>query len=295
MSEIDILTISPKLFKAFINEYKADNICRFATYCQLWLYSYSSSGVLTIDDTSYNLKQGMLFCVLPGKNVAVKADKRPVSLANICFNFMMDLKSKYEFSSAEDFNHNVETERDICFQEFNSFPEVITFQNYSDLEELFSKLCTAEYYMQPYKSLAAKGCFFQIMDIVYKQILAGDDKVKQKENLTPYTHRQTISKAISFMEHFIGKSNVTLAEIAEAAGSYNPVYFGCIFKNATGKSPIEFLLEKRIEKAKLMLKMNWSLRISEVGYECGFENSKYFLKVFKKHTGKTPKQFRLET
>ncbi len=66
--------------------------------------------------------------------------------------------------------------------------------------------------------------------------------------------------------------------------------FSHIFKEVTGKSPAEFLMDIRMTKAEeLLLSTNCS--ISEIGAMCGFPDSNYFSKTFKKYVGVSPKKY----
>lgn len=85
------------------------------------------------------------------------------------------------------------------------------------------------------------------------------------------------------------KNNITLDEIAfEVDMSKN--YFSYLFKRETGIGMWDYLTHVRIEKAKELLKESNS-KIYEIAYEIGYENSSYFNRMFKKHTGVTPKEY----
>ncbi len=64
-----------------------------------------------------------------------------------------------------------------------------------------------------------------------------------------------------------------------------------VFRKETGQSVFEYLVEYRIRVAKNLL-TNPDARINEVAYQVGYTNTSHFNLVFKKHTGKTPREFR---
>lgn len=85
-------------------------------------------------------------------------------------------------------------------------------------------------------------------------------------------------------------TKVHLPELAQRAGlSY--AQFSRKFKERTGMSPSEYLFMLRIAKAKKLL-LNSTLLIREIAEACGFENEYYFSNFFKKHTSRSPSEFR---
>ncbi len=68
-------------------------------------------------------------------------------------------------------------------------------------------------------------------------------------------------------------------------------YISRLFKLEYGETIPDYLTKMRMEKAKIMLH-NPDLRIAEIAGKVGFEDEKYFYKVFKKHVGLSPNQFR---
>ena len=83
---------------------------------------------------------------------------------------------------------------------------------------------------------------------------------------------------------------ITLDDLAEVAGM-NPKYFCRVFRALTHHSPVDYLNFYRIEQAANLLDST-DLPITEVGNSCGFCESSYFTKVFKKYKGLTPISYR---
>lgn len=85
-------------------------------------------------------------------------------------------------------------------------------------------------------------------------------------------------------------SSIKAEEIAEKINmSYS--WFRRIFKEYTGFSPAQYIMELKIQKGKELL-TNSSLSAKEIAFKTGFENHEYFFTAFKKKTGMTPIRFR---
>ncbi len=68
-------------------------------------------------------------------------------------------------------------------------------------------------------------------------------------------------------------------------------YFAHLFKDITNMAPLKFLTDIRIEKAKSMLLLE-DKNISDVAYFLGYSDPLYFSRVFRKHTGLSPKEYK---
>ena len=81
-----------------------------------------------------------------------------------------------------------------------------------------------------------------------------------------------------------------LKDLADAIPC-NPQYLCRFFKELAGVSPIQYLINYRIERACGLL-ANTSLPILRIAMDCGFDNVSYFIRKFKEARGCTPKEFR---
>lgn len=64
-----------------------------------------------------------------------------------------------------------------------------------------------------------------------------------------------------------------------------------LFKRNYGMSPIEYIVDYRLDKALFMIK-NSDCNTNQIAYSCGFKNITYFYRAFKKKFQKTPKEVR---
>ncbi|MEN6618839.1 MAG: AraC family transcriptional regulator [Rikenellaceae bacterium] len=89
-------------------------------------------------------------------------------------------------------------------------------------------------------------------------------------------------------QHF--NQDIRLSQLADIAGM-TPVSFSRFFKLRTGKNLSDYIIDIRLGFASRML-VDSTKSISEICYECGFNNLSYYNRIFKKKKGMTPKVFR---
>ena len=110
--------------------------------------------------------------------------------------------------------------------------------------------------------------------------------------LNDFSHQksldQNILKAIKYMENNLD-STINFSELSDLVG-YNSSYFCQKFKENTGITPAHYLQILRLKKASSLLKSGL-YTISEVAIKCGFNDSNYFTRCFKKYYNYTPSFF----
>lgn len=102
---------------------------------------------------------------------------------------------------------------------------------------------------------------------------------------------KSVKKAILYIEEHLSEK-MTLDELAEIA-DMGKTNFSIAFKNVTGMTAWEYILNARIDfAASCLVERNGDLNITEVAMMSGFENAAHFTKVFKKIKGSTPRDFK---
>lgn len=79
--------------------------------------------------------------------------------------------------------------------------------------------------------------------------------------------------------------NINLETISDSS-FLSKFHFIRLFSKCYGKTPHQYLIEKRIQAAKKLLRSNYS--VAEACYQVGFDSTTSFAAVFKKHTGSSP-------
>jgi AraC family transcriptional regulator len=83
---------------------------------------------------------------------------------------------------------------------------------------------------------------------------------------------------------------LTLVDLAQSVG-LSTAHFAVMFRKSTGETPHRFVLRRRMERAKEMLRTE-KLRILDVAVACGFKTQQHFARVFRQMCGATPREYR---
>jgi len=68
-------------------------------------------------------------------------------------------------------------------------------------------------------------------------------------------------------------------------------HFIRLFKREIGNTPLEYIQQKKVEKAQMMLVFD-NLSVKDVAYALSYTNQSYFIRLFKKFTGSTPGEYK---
>ncbi|WP_042168516.1 helix-turn-helix domain-containing protein [Paenibacillus gorillae] len=118
-------------------------------------------------------------------------------------------------------------------------------------------------------------------ELIFKLMKAADEN-KELQAI------QAVEQAIQQMRDSLN-DDFTLGQLAENAG-LSPRHFSRIFRTLTNKSPIDYLIEQRMSKAKLLL-LDSKDTIHEIANAIGFRDPFHFSRSFKQHTGVSPRLY----
>ncbi|BAZ08885.1 putative transcriptional regulator [Calothrix sp. NIES-4071] len=98
-----------------------------------------------------------------------------------------------------------------------------------------------------------------------------------------------LQQAIEYIHAHLDQ-DLSLFQIAQVI-NISPTYFASLFKRATGTSPHQYVIQQRVERAKLMLSKT-DIAIADIALQVGFSSQSHLTQQFKRLTGMTPKQVR---
>ena len=111
--------------------------------------------------------------------------------------------------------------------------------------------------------------------------------------ITSFTRRsRSISCRPSSPIQFNMWSSISLSEIGKAL-NFNQNYISRLFKQNTGISLKQYILEKKITYAQSLLSQGYS--VTDTCYKSGFVDYSNFIRTFKQYTGETPGAFKKHT
>ena len=125
-----------------------------------------------------------------------------------------------------------------------------------------------------------------------EEIFEGVAQILNEFCKTVYTDESFIDKIRNFVEENYYISSLNFRYVAQHVLFMNAKYAGRQFYKVTGMKFSEYLLEVRMENAKLLLKDDHDYRMYEIAEKVGLgKNVQYYYQLFKKYTGVTPKEY----
>ena len=99
-----------------------------------------------------------------------------------------------------------------------------------------------------------------------------------------------IYRASSYIEEHY-REEIPIGKLAEVANMSVSRFFP-LFRRSLGVSPVEYINHYRINRAIILLMSHERYAIEEISEATGFQSAAYFRRVFKKMTGKSPRDYR---
>ena len=113
--------------------------------------------------------------------------------------------------------------------------------------------------------------------------------IEQLRSVQNKKDRYLVKKATEYIEAHHNEQ-IMLSELASLFHMH-PNYFSSLFKNETGTTVRDYILNIRIKKAKELMKDN-NYKIIDIAIAVGYQDASHFNRAFKNITGMSPKRYR---
>ena len=134
--------------------------------------------------------------------------------------------------------------------------------------------------------------FLKFMYVLYELSISDEARVLASSSFA-HTERSTESRRVQKVKQYVNDhyaEPLKLADLADLVGM-SPVSFSRFFRQRTGRTLSDYIIDIRLGFAARML-VDSSKNISEICYECGFNNLSNFNRTFKAKRNYTPRDFR---
>ncbi|MCM0649549.1 AraC family transcriptional regulator [Clostridium swellfunianum] len=237
-------------------------------------YVVSGTAFYTIDDTVYEVREGNLLILNPGiyHQQFIPSDVHTQGL-HIGINKLF-LKGLSQNLILPDGTSPLA----VLTKYANEFSSCI----HQIIVEQESKLAGHE--------LVLKTLVMRLIVILIRELYSVEDKADSYKLSFEYSEKSIMVNTI--IEYINNHYNEEISLDKLSKNHYlSPVYLSKVFKEETGDSPINYLINLRLDKAKELLEKG-SLSIKAVAKLVGYNDAYYFSKLFKKHFGISPSKLK---
>jgi two-component system response regulator YesN len=116
------------------------------------------------------------------------------------------------------------------------------------------------------------------------------DRLFQEMNVSTVDNKTSVVQRVKLYIHDHLAEDVTLQALADHI-FLHPVYLSTLFKSETGQNLRDYIIGQKMERGAWLLK-NTNDKIYHICDQIGYQNPPYFIKLFKKHYGQTPQEYR---
>lgn len=228
-----------------------------------WIQCLSGKGVLKLAGEEHIVREGKGMLLFPNEYHEYYALSEPWEVRWFSFNGQQ----------AGDLLRSLKLTRS----------QVLQLSDAGPILNKMNQLIAAASSNAPMKFLECSGLIYQVL-LDLHSFGSGEDVQSRHQSFTQ------LSPALQYIEDHANEP-ITLGDIAGQLSVSN--HHACVlFKRTLGMRPFEYVNSIRLRNAKVLMRREPTLPIAEVSRQSGYENESYFIKVFKKSQGITPRKYR---
>ncbi len=200
----------------------------------------------------------------------------------LCISIFKGEEAEMKRIADEILDNIVYANNDINAIRLKLYEFVILLNRYLNKESQ-QKHAVPNYIFDDLKDIESRG---EARNYIHRYLVGILEEIdEQKDSKTT----NVLDHAIEYIESNY-QQGITLEDVAFEIG-FSTYYFGKMFKKTYKTSFTDYLTDVRIRKAKELLR-NPGITVKDITYEVGYMDPNYFTRVFKKHEGVTPTEYR---
>lgn len=160
-----------------------------------------------------------------------------------------------------------------------------SFDNIENVKSIFEEKFYYDYESNNL-NYTLSSLFYQLVSIISGK----NNKYADKKSLS--VSEEHYKNALIYLKNNFTKK-ISVDEIAKSE-NIDRRYMSRLFKTYAGRSPQEMLIKMRIEASKSMLTQT-TYSVGKIASSIGYDDVLQFSRIFKKHTGMSPSEFRKKT
>lgn len=241
----------------------------------------SGSATHVVNDESYPVSRGDVF-VVGGDTAHNYTDTSDFHIYNIMYQPEAVNFSQYDITKSVGFHALFLVEPYFNKQHGYKNKLKLSPAKFSIIKSIADKILN-EYTSQNDGRETIITSLFIMLVVELSRLYTFDDKSTKNDIIN-------IARTASYIEnHFTDDLSVSaLSNLVH----YSERHFARLFKETYNMTPMDYIASLRIRHACTLL-TDTPLPIAEISLQCGYSDNNYFSRVFKKHKGVTPSQFRL--
>lgn len=252
-------------------------------------YVCSGTGLHAVGDEKYRVSKGDLCIINYGIPHVFISDRTAGGEDMIVYNCVFKPEFiDHSLINANDFKSIADSLMFNTFfiecKPFISLQLSGTYQ--AEIEEIYRKMQT-EFFTKPNGYInILRSCLIEMLTKIFRHMENDEDRSAMVDS-----HKsKIIRKALDFLKDNYHSSDLNINEVAVRT-FLSRSYFSKLFKDTTGQNFSSYLQNLRISEACSLLKTT-DKKITEILSDVGFKDIKHFNRLFKRITGKTPREYR---
>ncbi len=249
-------------------------------------YVISGSGIHIIGNKKYAVTRGDLFIInsdLPHGFFPEEGGSTPPTVYNCVF-----MPEFLDLSLFNAVNFEAVTSsflfKSLFPEDYASKPDLsLRGAEFTEIGNLFEKMYLEYKQRRIGHTEIIRAYLIELIVKIFRYIGEGGSKTRYTRN------QELINKAIEYMKVNYN-TDITLSDLSmQSLISKN--YFSKLFKEITGMNVSDYIQYLRTDQACILLGTT-DMKVTDIAFQVGFSDMKFFYEVFKKITGKTPGDYR---